>query len=147
MFLPFYSFFKEMLPNNDKSRIPISITSQRRSTKKAAVEKEVIVVVTPAKLERKNNNNNNNKSNLFSTTCSRMARESKDYNKRPTKSNNNNKKSPLSSTSITQVNKMNKNLRKSPITQLKEDLENLRQKVCYSWLYTPIQLLTFTCRK
>ncbi|KAI8643402.1 hypothetical protein BD408DRAFT_482046 [Parasitella parasitica] len=80
------------------------------------------VVVTPAKLDKKKNNNNSRKSTLFSTTCSRMARQAANY-KRPAKPKTNNKP-PLSPI----PNKMNRPVRKSPITQLKEDLEKLRQK-------------------
>ncbi|CEP19681.1 hypothetical protein [Parasitella parasitica] len=116
-----------MLPNNNNnntSRIPIPIALQQSRKTKAVVShhEAKTVVVTPAKLDKKKNNNSR-KSTLFSTTCSRMARETANY-KKPTKSKSNNKP-PLSSIP---KNKMNRPVRKSPITQLKEDLEKLRQK-------------------
>lgn len=104
--------------HNNKSRIPIPIRHSSNNKMDKAV-------VTPAKLEQKKNNN---KSSLFSTTCSRMAQEARNYNKPYIKSEHSNKKPPLSSFT-TRSKKMNKNMRKSPITQLKENLETLRQKV------------------
>ncbi|KAG1101764.1 hypothetical protein G6F42_017460 [Rhizopus arrhizus] len=103
--------------HNNKSRIPIPIRHNNNNKMDKAV-------VTPAKLEQKKNNN---KSSLFSTTCSRMAQEARNYNKPYIKSEHSNKKPPLSSFT-TRSKKMNKNMRKSPITQLQEDLETLRQK-------------------
>lgn len=123
--------------NPNSSRLPIpaaNATHHRHITTESAV--------TPTKLD---DNKNNNKSRLFSTTCSRMAQEVKNYNKRPiTKTKN------LSSFYLPPPQKMNLNnkrtipappkkpvtpvvvaptLRKSPITLLKQDLEKLRQKV------------------
>jgi hypothetical protein len=98
--------------------------------------------VTPAKLDKKKNNNKSN--SLFSTTCSRMAQELKNYNNR--KPANSNRR--LSSISLSKMNKppaktltidkkkstplknpTTTSKRKSPVTQLQEDLESLRQKV------------------
>ncbi|KAG2199494.1 hypothetical protein INT47_009948 [Mucor saturninus] len=129
--------------NPNSSRLPIPApapathaTHRRHITTESAV--------TPTKLD---DNKNNNKSRLFSTTCSRMAQEAKNYNKRPIIQNKN-----LSSFYLSPQQKMNlKNkrtipvpskkptttpatpvvtptLRKSPLTLLKQDLEKLRQK-------------------
>ncbi|KAL9552648.1 hypothetical protein MBANPS3_003653 [Mucor bainieri] len=113
--------------NKNKSRIPMPIITsrQRHNNNNKEMNK---AVVTPAKLDQKKNNN---KSSLFSTTCSRMAQEARNYNKPYIKSEHSRKKLPLPSsftTTIRNDNKMNRNMRKSPITQLKEDLDTWRQK-------------------
>lgn len=108
--------------NNNKSRIPVPISSQQRRNNKEMNK----AVVTPAKLDQKKNNN---KSSLFATTCSRMAQEARNYNRPYIKSKHSSKKPPLSSFTTRNNSKMSKNMRKSPITQLKEDLETWRQKV------------------
>ncbi|GAN09699.1 hypothetical protein MAM1_0284d09231 [Mucor ambiguus] len=112
--------------STNKSRIPIPITSQQRHNNKKMNK----AAVTPAKLDQKKNNN---KSSLFSTTCSRMAQEARNYNKPYIKSEHSHKRLPFPSSLTTRNNnnnnsKMNTNMRKSPITQLKEDLETWRQK-------------------
>lgn len=92
------------------------------------------VTVTLTKLD---DNKNNNKSRLFSTTCSRRAQEEKNYNKRAI-INNKNLSSfylPKQKMNIKTVPAKNNNnnitLRKSPLTQLKQDLERLRQQVFF----------------
>lgn len=119
--------------NPNSSRLPIPATNHRHITTESAV--------TPTKLD---DNKNNNKSRLFSTTCSRMAQEVKNYNKRPIinnknlssfylspqqKMNLNNKKNTTTAIPKKPVTPITPTLRKSPITLLKQDLEKLRQKV------------------
>lgn len=127
----------------NKSRLPVP-------TKKTAVTATnsimMTTTVTPAKLEKKNNKKSNL---LFPTTCSRMAQELENYNnknpitrnrylsstysfskmnKLPTKTLTIDKKrKPTPIKNVGATTTMNR--RKSPITQLKEDLESLRQKV------------------
>lgn len=119
--------------NPNSSRLPIPATHHRHITTESAV--------TPTKLD---DNKNNNKSRLFSTTCSRMAQEVKNYNKRPIINNKNlssfylspqqkmnliNKRTTTAPTPKKPVVLVTPTLRKSPITLLKQDLEKLRQKV------------------
>jgi hypothetical protein len=115
-------------------------TNGRQKSRLPVLNKTTVITttVTPAKLEKKKNNNNT----LFATTCSRRAQELKNYNNKPNSNRLSftfsfSKMSRPSSKTLTvdrkgkptSVGVTTTTKRKSPLVQLQENLESLKQKV------------------